>query len=229
MIVIIHGDNTAASRTYFIEQKKTAQDAVSFQGETVTLTDLVQAIEGGGLFSDEKILFIEHFFSEKKGKELDALVSFLDSRSDHITLYLWEEKKLTKAQIGTFKHAQDKLFAIPQTLFQFLDALKPGNGQTLIQLFHQTQRISEPELIFFMMIRQFRLMLALCEPTDNAIDEVKRLAPWQIGKLGKQANLFGKEKLIANYQRLHEIDLGSKSGTLNMPLPTAIDFFLLEL
>ena len=68
MITIIHGNDTASSRKYYIDQK--TADAFSFEGEKVSLTDLVQILEGGGLFSDSKKIFIDDFLSKRKqGKE----------------------------------------------------------------------------------------------------------------------------------------------------------------
>jgi hypothetical protein len=52
MITIIHGDNITESRKHFLELKQKQKDAISFDYKNVTLTDLIQNIEGSGLFSD---------------------------------------------------------------------------------------------------------------------------------------------------------------------------------
>jgi DNA polymerase III delta subunit len=97
----------------------------------------------------------------------------------------------------------------------------------LIKLFHELKQNMEDELIFFMLIRQFRLMLG--QEGQDKIEEVKRMAPWQLGKLQKQARIFGVEKLKTAYQKLFEIDLGSKTGKIPYSLERSIDFFLADL
>jgi hypothetical protein len=63
----------------------------------------------------------------------------------------------------------------------------------------------------------------------NKIDEVKRMAPWQMGKMQKQSGMFGDSKLKENYQKLFEIDLGSKTGKIPYSIERSIDFFLAAL
>ncbi|MDO8658308.1 MAG: hypothetical protein Q7K55_06205 [Candidatus Levybacteria bacterium] len=228
MITIIHGDDTASSRKYFIEQK--SNNSISFDGEKLTLTDLFQIFEGGGLFSDSKSLFVDSFFSKRKiGLEFDAIILYLNKINKTDKIFFWEGKELSKKQLSFFKDSNIKIFKLPKPLFQFLDSIKPRNKNTII-LFHSGLKYSEPELIFFMLIRQFRLLLALSdEKKGSEIDEVKRLAPWQTGKLKKQSNLFSHDKLKKIYKRLYEIDLGHKTGNLNMSLIQAIDILLLEI
>ncbi len=69
MITIIHGTDSAASRKYFLDLKIKSNDSILINGQTVTLTDLVQTFEGGGLFSDTKSFFIEQLISKKKKKQ----------------------------------------------------------------------------------------------------------------------------------------------------------------
>ena len=88
---------------------------------------------------------------------------------------------------------------------------------------------SDADMVFFMLIRQFRLFLALREKSTVHIDEVKRLAPWQMGKLQKQALLFSPEKLVFLYSQLADIDANHKIGKLSLPLDSTIDIFLLEI
>jgi len=64
----------------------------------------------------------------------------------------------------------------------------------------------EPELIFFMLVRQFRIMLGI-EASDK-IDEVKRMAPWQLSKMQRQAKMFGEAKLKSSHEKLFENGFG---------------------
>ena len=237
MITIIHGNDTASSRKYYIDQK--TADAFSFEGEKVSLTDLVQILEGGGLFSDSKKIFIDEFLSKRKqGKETEDIVLQLNKYCKINDIFLWEGKEISKKNISLFSDPNVKIFKFPLYLFTFLDAIKPNNTGNLIS-FHEALKKSEAELIFFMLIRQFRLLLALSDDSsrhsresgnpDDKIDEVKRLAPWQKSKFKKQSGLFSLINLKNAYKKLFEIDLGQKTGTLNMSLEQAIDILLLEI
>lgn len=230
MITIIHGDDLAASRNFYLEEKNKADNPIEFRGDKLEVSQLKQSVEGGSLFAQEKEIFIENLLSgRKKSKQIDEIIDYLNQQSKLLKVFIWEGNELTKSQTGCFKTAEIKLFKLPQNLFQFLDGIRPGNIQNL-SLLHKALKGSSEEIIFYMMIRQFRLMLALSDGgSSEKIDEVKRLVPWQKGKLEKQANLFGQQKLLEAYQRLYEIDYKTKSGRTSLNLLQAIDFFLAEI
>ncbi|MCL5432949.1 MAG: hypothetical protein M1524_02425 [Patescibacteria group bacterium] len=229
MITIIHGDDTSTSRNYFLSQKIHCKNQISFSGEKLTLTDLIQIFEGGELFSDDKNIFIEEFFSKRKpGKELTGILEYLN-KNKSANIFFWENKIITAKSLNSVKNPVVKEFKFPKTIFLFLDSIKPGNGKRLIELFHQTLMSTEIEIIVFMIIRQLRLLLALNEKSTFNIDEVNRLQSWQKGKLERQSKYFEIEHLKKTYKKIFEIDLGNKTGNLNMPLIHAIDFFLSDI
>jgi len=229
MITIIHGTDIVASRKYFFDEKQKFADAQLIDGEKIAITDLTQIFEGGGLFEEQKSIFIEHFFVRKKKKEEFAQFSnYLEKQSSH-DIFLWEGKELEKSSLMVFKTATPRVFKLPQTLFVLMDSLRPGNGKSLISLFHQTLATTDAEMIFFMLVRQVRLLLGMFETTDESIDELKRLAPWQKTKLAQQAGAFGKEELITLYNKLFVLEVGQKTGSLTGSLALCIDFLLLEI
>lgn len=239
MITILHGDNITESRNYFLELKSKEKDALSFDGSKITITDIVQNIEGSGLFSDTKTLFIEDFLSKTKKAAKDAkeILSFIAKNSKSSTFILWESKEIAKRDLSAFKNAIIKIFKLPKNIFLFLDNLMPDNSKNLLKLFHEALNSGiKEELILFMMQRQIRLLLALSDPTSvEQIDEVSRLAPWQASKLARQTKLFQGSTLDEGstlkkiYRKLYEIELGQKTGGLNLSLSQSIDFLLLEI
>lgn len=230
MITIIHGEDNAASRKFFHTFVEKEENAKLFDGTKITITDVVQIIDGSGLFGDTVTLYIEDFLSKRKtSKDVDEIISYLLAHEKETNIFFWESKDLTKKTLSLFPKATVKQFSLPKTLFAFLNALTPGNGSQLIKLFHQTVETSEPELVFFMLLRQFRLLLALSDTNLENIEEAARLAPWQRGNLEKQARSFSDEKLKELYHKLYQIDLGQKTGTLGMTLTQAIDFFLTDI
>lgn len=229
MITIIHGEDTLSSRNFFLEQKRKVKDAVSFAGETLVLSDLIQHIDGALLFTTNKEIFIEDFFSKRKpGKDFDEIIAYLQKKNE-ANIYFFERKKLTKKHVSYFKESIIKTFDFPKSLFQFLDKIKPKSLDNIV-LFHDVLRTIEAELVLFMLIRQLRLLLAVSDSdSKNSIEEVKRLAPWQISKLQRQTRYFSVQELMNIYKKLYEIDLGLKTGSLSLSLEQAIDFFLLDL
>lgn len=234
MITIIHGDDTAQSRGYFLELKKKQKDPASYDGGKVTLTDLVQDIEGAGLFADSKTVFLENFLSKNKKSDTNTkeIIKFITKNSKNSSFILWESKEITKRDLFIFKDAAVKVFKLPKSMFAFLDNLKPGNSRALLNLFHSLiESDTSEELVLFMMQRQFRLLLALYDPSDNqGIDEVLRLAPWQKNKLENQTNLFKDlDELKGLYKKLYEMELKRKTGALRLSLIQSIDIFLLKM
>lgn len=232
MITIFHGSDTAQSRKFFLNEKNNQQTAVYLEAEQVNLTDLAQVFDGGGLFNETKYIFIEQFLTKrKKSSDYKEIIAYIEKRASENTIYFWENKELEISVLKTFPKAIIRAFKLPQTLFQLLDALRPKNHQEIIKLFHETIENTETEMVFFMLVRQFRILLALSQKENHSsetIDELKRMAPWQKTKLEKQANLFTLPHLLTLYEALFTIEVGQKTGTLTSSLICAIDFFLLE-
>lgn len=228
MLTLIHGSDIVASRKFFLEQKMKNTQSLLLEEATVSLTDLTQVLDGGGLFEDTKTVFIEQFLSKrKKSIEKEAIINYLLEKATSHTIWLWEGKELERTALTTFKSAIVKDFKLPSSLFAFLDSLRPGNGKQMVRLFHQTLETTEAEMVFFMLVRQFRILLALVEPSDMIIDEARRLPSWQRGKVEKQATVFGADLLMQCYEQLFQVERAQKTGNLASPLASTIDFFLL--
>jgi len=229
MLTIIHGDDTASSRKHFLDEKQKRPNALLLDGEKVTLTDLIQIFEGGGLFVETQEVFMEQFVTKrKKSTEFKQLVAYLEKQSTEHSIFMWEAKELEKGTLMAFRSALARPFKLPQTLFTLMDSIKPNNGPTLVSLFHKTLENADVEMVFYMMIRQVRIILALSDSSTEEIDELKRMT-WQRSKLENQARLFEKEKLIDIYQKLFVLEKGMKTGSLSVSLTSAIDFLLIEI
>lgn len=233
MTTIIHGDDIVQSREYFLTLKQKQESALHYDGGKITITDLVQNIEGSSLFGETKAIFIEDFLTKRKKTEKDAkeILSFIVKNSTSSNFVLWESKEILKGTLSLFKNSTVNLFKLPRNIFLFLDNLKPNNSKSLLNLFHQTidSGIKE-ELILFMLQRQFRMLLVLSDPSvGEPIEEIARLAPWQASKLVRQAKFFDHQSLKKIYKKLYEIEIGQKTGGLSLSLSQSIDFLLLEI
>lgn len=233
MITIIHGDDISRSREHFQELKLKQKSSLLFDGNKITITDLVQNIDGSGLFDANETIFIEDLLGKRKktDKDVKEILNFIAKNSKKSTFVLWESKEILKGSLGLFKDATIKLYKLPKNIFLFLDNLKPNNSANLLKLFHQALSSEIAiELILFMLQRQFRILLALSDPGDSIpIDEVGRMAPWQTNKLERQAKLFDLFRLKKIYKKLCEIEHGQKTGSLSLSLSQSIDFLLLDL
>ncbi len=233
MIIIIHGDDMSESRRYFQDLISKQKNVVSFEGGKITITDLVSNIEGSGLFGNTNTIFIEDLLvklkkTEKTSKEI---LNFIAENTKNSSFVLWESKEILKRDLSLFKDAIIKTFKLPKNIFLFLDGLKLNNSTNLLKLFHQAldSGIKE-DLILFMLERQIRILLALSDRSDKeSIDEVIRLAPWQIEKLERQARLFSVLELKKIYKKLYEIELAQKTGSSSLSLIQNIDFLLLDM
>ncbi|OGH11473.1 MAG: hypothetical protein A3B38_01525 [Candidatus Levybacteria bacterium RIFCSPLOWO2_01_FULL_36_13] len=226
MITIVHGNDTASSRKFYIEDKAGSSSHVLI--DKINYDFIFQSIEGNSLFEESKNIYIENFFSNTKSNsnEFKKIVDYLNSIKKN-NIFFWEGKELSKTQQSVFKNVLIKTFSYPSTLFQFLDSLGPQSKRSL-SLFKELERSMETELIFYMLIRQFRLLLSVQE-SSHLIDEAKRLQTWQRSKLQKQSSYFGKEKLQEIYKKLYKIDYQTKFGLTPFNLSSSIDIFLVNL
>jgi hypothetical protein len=228
MVLLIHGNDLASSRNFYFEEKNKLTESILLEGEGLTFDQFFQVAENKSLFGNEQTILVENFFSKNKSNSIEVkkIVDYINANKN-LSIIFWELTELSKTAQTLLNNATAKNFSFPQVLFTFLDNLKPGNSEILIKLLHDLKQSMEIELVFFMLVRQFRLMLG--QDGADKIDEIKRMAPWQLGKLQKQADMFGGSKLKDLYRKLFELDLGLKTGKIPYSLERSIDFFLADL
>lgn len=228
MITIVHGDDIVSSRNYYISRRQQVERPVILYGENLNMNHLAQVFQSTTFFdTTNKNVFIEIFFQKKDNKDF---ILYLQSQGEKSNILIWEPKELSKAQLNLFKNAEIKHFLLPKALFSFLNELKPNNGKKAIGLFHKALEQVEAQLIFFMIVRQFRLLLAIQEENmENQLDEIKKMAFWQKARLSNQAKLFPKDRLKEIFAKVMEIEISQKLGKIILSLPQSIDFLLLSL
>lgn len=225
MITLIHGNDNLSSRRYFLSQKD--DESITFDAESLNIVEFEQSLQGGGLFSNPKKIFIENLFTRKGSKNISSIGEILSSNTDS-QIFIWAEKEVGIKTLANFPKIDNQNFKIPQTIWSFLDGTRPNNPSN-VTLFHSALNGSEPEIVFAMLTRQFRLLIGISSDSKNNAEEVKKLAPWQKTKLIKQASLFGKEKLKDIYKKIYKIEKGTKTGSSNLDLIQNIDILLLEI
>ncbi len=221
MVTLLHGTDSVSSRSAFASLKD--KDFLSFDAEGLNLFDFSQALSGTSLFPASKKIFIENLFS-KKVKNFDEIVELINKNSKAFDVFLWEDSEVSKRQTSAVKNLKVMDYNLPKNLWSFLDSIRPGNPRS-IELFHKVLWEADENIIFSMIVRQFRLLLSVGSNIQT-IEEAKRMAPWQRGKLQRQVSLFSSERLLRAYKELFKIDQKHKTGLLNIPLSKSIDFFL---
>lgn len=225
MITIIHGDDIASSREYYISLRA-GKEVLVFEGNALDKELFFHALSGADLFGQTPLVCIENFFSQKKID--NELISLVNHKQKDADIVLWEKKELFKKDLGLLPHAKQIPFKLPRSIFQFLDSLGSNPEQT-IKLFSQTAENTAVEIIFSMLSKRIRTLLFLAEPGSHAIEEVEKLADWQKSRLQKQLQHFTKERLLKAQKQLFKIELSTKTGQAVFPLKPSLDYFLLDL
>lgn len=225
MIYIFHGEDFVSSRNAF--NKVRDDSSVTLDASDLNKDLLNQLMSESSLFSLHKKLLIENFFNKKSVKNNDVLFEFI-KKTDHLDIFIWDDNEITKNKLKDFPRYEDQNFKVQQNIFGFVDNISPASPAN-VKKFHEALTYSNPEFIFTMIIRQFRLMLGILENSKNNIDEVSRLRDWQISKLKRQCSLFGEEKIKSIYKKLNKIDKSQKTGASKLNLVQSIDMFLLEI
>lgn len=225
MITLVHGNDTLSSRNYFISQKDNS--SITFDAENMSLIELSQSMQGSGLFESSKKIFIENLFTRKGSRSIDQLADLLKNNKS-LDVFIWADKEIGVKTLSAFPKFENQNFKIPVNIWSFLDGIRPNNPRNVTS-FHEALRGSETEIVFAMLIRQFRLLLGIASSSKKNADEVKKLAPWQKSKLVRQASLFDTLRLKEIYKQLYKIEKSQKTGSTNLTLVQNIDILMLEI
>jgi len=229
MFRIFHGDNIVASRKALFAAKEAAKnkEIVSLDGKKTSLTDLKQALEARSLFGQEKLVMVENLISLKHKniktqEQIREIFDYLKSLSVNTDLILWEGKQIDGRVLTPFKNAKIQLFKTPAIIFKFLESIRPANQKITLSLLEDCAKTEPIELIFYMIVRQIRLLLLVKDLGKKGV----HLAPWQYYQLTKQADYFTMEKLKKIYRDLLKVDFKQKTGQLPFDLGKVIELLL---
>jgi DNA polymerase III delta subunit len=225
-MIILHGENTVLSRQRLKEEietfkEKSKGEVLKFEAQNLTLVDFQQAIESPSLISNERLVILEGLFGGRKNNQKEKILGYLKKNNPE-NLIIWEGKKIDGRTLLSFKAKVFK-FDLPLVIFRFLDSLFPGNSRNSLELFHQCLEQDPPELIFFLMARQFRMLILA---VDLGQEGLPKMQNWQIGKLIHQGQKFGLQPLLALYKELLKIDWQQKTGQTPFNLVSQLDLFL---
>ena len=172
---IIHGENQVSSREAYSNAKQQAQkqglNIVEFAGDSLTISNLTQAVESKSLFGSANVVFIENIFSRRPSNEkkqivdyLLKLISPLESRGDQGALCIWEPKDVSTQ----LKEIPSHRFDLPKHIFAFLD--NPN-----VSTFHLALGTAPVEQIFASLATRVHKVLLGQGRTSKKIDPLDLL------------------------------------------------------
>ena len=224
-MLILMGENQVKSRDVLNELKDQAKakgkEIIRLKGRSLELAELKQAMESESLFGGEKLVVIEELFSARESSRKKNIIDYLKSESDG--LVVWEGKKIDKRKLKGFD-AEIKEFEVSSVIFKLTDSLSPNNTDKMLALLKSCLEKESPEMIFYMITRQVRLMLQAIDDADDF-----KGPGWLKGKMKRQAKGFGKENLLKVHEDLYQIDKGVKTGASPIGLDAQLEMLLISL
>ncbi|PJE67598.1 hypothetical protein COU95_01515 [Candidatus Shapirobacteria bacterium CG10_big_fil_rev_8_21_14_0_10_40_9] len=221
MIKIIHGDNIVQSRkrlTEILEKaRKEGTEIVYLDGTKVTITEVRSALESGSLFGKNRLVVIENL------KEKPEILTYLKKGKFDNDLILWEQKEIKREIIPG---VELEIFKLPPLIFSFLESIRPGSSKESLRLLSELKKGEEPEMIFYMLVRQFRFLILARDLGDSGLSD---LSLWQQKKFLKQAENFSLEQLLEIYRKLLEIDFKQKTSSDPYSLSSRLDLLTAEI
>ena len=229
MVIIIHGDDTVASRKKIDEYTRDFKNVSRINLVKDDFLLVSNTIESQDLFDNRKAIVIEHFAKTKNKLENIAALINRNKNLSNLNIILWEDEKADDRIIKKFEAKNVFLCDLPKFYFQFLDSIFPGNKIKCVDLFKNVSKKSSEEQLFYSIIKRIRTLMIIKSGEQSEFEETKKMSGWQLGKLLNQAKPWNEQKLMDFYKKLFEIELNMKTSNLPMSLSKHIDILLLSL
>lgn len=230
MITLLHGENIVASRQALTQITQKAQqeglEVAVFERKKIDLSQIRPALESGSLLGKNRLVILENLISSPKGKDKKKILEYLSKGQFDNDLVLWEERQLKGQEEKEFSRAKIQLFRLDPVIFRFLESIKPGNSKPTLELLQELKRKEEAEMIFYMLIRQFRFLILA---RDLGAAGLTGMSPWQQQKFLRQVKPFTLDQLKSFYRQLLEIDWAQKTSKDSYPLSSRLDLLLASL
>lgn len=227
MIKILHGDHEVKIHEALVKLMERARASgvsiTRLNAKNLDLAKLETALGTETLFSVGKLIIIDDLLTLPKSKKKESLISWIENHvSDSIQLVLVEKKTLTALAQKQFSKAECLLFKYPNQLFIWLESLGGILPARNFTLFHAVLEREAPELIFVMLVRQIRILIAF------VADGVYEGNPYLRSKIVAQAKHFSLNKLLSIHARLLEIDIEQKTSASALTLVQNLDLLLAQ-
>ncbi len=225
MAYLIHGEDQVKSRNFLKELKekgqKKNQEIIILEGSKTELSEIKQACEATSLFGQDKLIIIENLFSARDSKRKKQIIDYL--KNEDANIVVWEGKKIDGRKLRGFSNKwKTQTFKLSASIFKFLESLQPNNNYQSVLLLKECLAEEEPEKIFYMLIRQLRLLILAKDLGKKGLSG----PGWMKHKFISQADKFTLKQLKENYGILLNIDIDIKTGRSIMPLEWQLEQFI---
>lgn len=224
-MIILHGENTVASRNTLASLIKKAKDQhaeiIRLDAKKLSRADLESVLGENDLFGTKKLIIVEQLHSLPRSKKKNELLSLAASPTDH-SLVLWEKRALTKTMAKQFPTADIREFKMSNSLFAWLDTIGTTTSpQKKLTLLHEAIAKDSEYLCFIMLVRHIRFLLLA--KTGGTI----KGPPFMVSKYSKLAGAFSEPTLLELHTKLVELDEKAKTSRLTLTLQSQLDLFTL--
>jgi len=217
MIYLLHGEDQFQSRQNFYQILKRIKtndtQLLKLSFPKIDPDQVDNFINTSSLFENKKIILFQGLFSLPV-KKLDSIINLIN-QNQAVDVLIWESKTVTPGKLKKLKNPKTLHFAVPKTIFKFLDSLKPQNAQYVLRLFSSTLETQPPELINYFLKEHLRLLIMAREKNFS---KVNKFPSWRQSKLINQAKFFTSESLKDFYNRLVDMEYKQKTGKLDSSL-----------
>ena len=220
MLTIICGEDTIASRNYFVSLKKDFLTK-GFDIRDIKFEEIKEIprwlAESPTLFFQKKVFFSENLNKKikKDNKSMLAELQMVNQMSN-ADLIDWEGVSVRELKFS--KLGKIKEFKPDQSIFKLLDALYPGNRSDFIKLLGRLTQDLDENFVFIMLTRYVRNLILVKEGVNPA-----KLQSWQVYKLKSQTKQWKIENLVNFYEALFKIEIGLKTGSNPFSIKKSLD------
>lgn len=226
MFLILHGDNTALSRSWLSQEISERQQKGAIihrlEASQLSVLELESLMGNQMLFADSQVVIIELLHSLPKSKRKDALIDLLSKHTDDTGIILWEKKKLTAVQLKKFPQSTPKEAKLSSALFAWLDIWHTKDKKNSITALRKAIIQDGVEICHVMLTRQVRMLLQVKS------GEKLKGHPFYIQKIEQQARAVTEPQLLTIHHSLTILDQTNKTGKLTTSLETALEKVVLQ-
>lgn len=193
---------------------------------------LKRNVEFPKLRENEFRKFLNEYISERGFKISPADVSYLAQKSGYnsknLNVVLYDVKNEVDKILATAKDEVNRqmidevyISNIDTNIFNFLDAMMNKNISVILLELNNLYQVGEPiQKIFYMVARQFRLLLSYKNLKEQGYQDMKimeqlKIKQYEFSKLKVASNKFEKDKLKEIYTSLLEYDHTIKTRTVD--------------
>lgn len=221
MIIVFLGDDIETSRNEFLKLRLSYQKLgwEIFELNENNFTQIKKWLANSQfLFSEKKVFFGENLL---KNLSLVKILEDYQKRKD-MEFIFWEEFADKKKIKEKLPFVIIKEFKLSANIFNFLDAIFPGNLKKAVYFLNQVSQTTNENLILYLLQKRVRDLILVKENITNGVS----FYSWQLSRIKNQARLWEKEKLINFYQALFRIELFQKTGRNIYSIKKSLDILL---